>query len=288
MQKLIFINSRGQSVEFGNSGPFVLQKFDPNPPKTTILNSKAPGQDGKSYEGTLLEETILLLEVAIIGESSEDMFKRRQELYSILNPKLMGTLIYKNDWGEHKIQCVVQDGPTPKSRVDPVQEFLIQLYCPMPFWINLQESKEEVALWTGDFEFDLEITEGGIQLGHRQSNLIVNIFNSGDVECGMRIEFRALATVVNPSLFDVNTREYIKVKRSLQEGDKLFINTSFASKRVELINSNGINQNAFNYIDLNSTFLQLAPGDNLLRYDAEQGIDNLEVSIYYNPCYLGV
>src|SRR5665648_504005 len=43
----------------------------------------------------------------------------------------------------------------------------------------------------------------------------------------------------------------------------------------------------YNYIDLGSTFLQLDVGDNLMRYDADTGIDNLEVSIYFTPQYLG-
>jgi hypothetical protein len=44
----------------------------------------------------------------------------------------------------------------------------------------------------------------------------------------------------------------------------------------------------FNYIDLQTTFLQLDIGDNLLRYDAESGLDNLEVAIYFTPKYVGV
>ena len=104
----------------------------------------------------------------------------------------------------------------------------------------------------------------------------------------MRIEFKSLATVVNPSLFDVYTRKYIKIKRTLNAGDKLVVNTNFGNKRVEMIRSNGVRQNVFYYIDLNSTFLQLAPGDNLFRYDAEQGLDNLEMALYYKPLYIGV
>ncbi|GCD13129.1 phage tail family protein [Clostridium tagluense] len=287
MQKLIFTNDRGRSIVLKNSGPFLLQKFDPSPPKSTILTSKAPGQDGKSYHGALLEERTLNIEVAILGDNSEDMFRKRQDLYSIFNPKLQGVLTYTNGAGEHEIQCIVQDGPTPKARFEPVQEFLIQLYCHNPFWTNTIESKEEIALWVGDFEFALELTDEGIEMGHRESNLIVNILNKGDVECGMRIEFTSLATLVNPSILNIYTKEYIKIKRTLVAGDKLVINTEFGNKKVEMVR-NGVATNVFNYIDLQTTFLQLDVGDNLLKYDAEQGIDNLEVVIYHKPLYVGV
>lgn len=55
-----------------------------------------------------------------------------------------------------------------------------------------------------------------------------------------------------------------------------------------MIKSNGTKINVFNYIDLASEFLQLKVGDNLLRYDAEKGLDNLEMALYYKPLYIGV
>ncbi|MHB9937901.1 phage tail protein [Clostridium sporogenes] len=288
MQKIIFKNERGQSMELGNSAPFILTKIDLGSLKTTILTSKSPGQDGKTHHGTFLDERILPIEGAIVGDTVEDMYRKRQKLCSIFNPKIKGTLTYINNASEHVINCIVDSSPTFREQIDDMQEFLIQFYCPNPFWMDLIEEKEEIALWVGDFHFPLIIPPEGIIMGHRVSNLIVNAKNRGDVECGMRIEFKALATVVNPSLFDVYTRKYIKIKRTLNAGDKLVVNTNFGNKRVEMIRSNGVKQNVFYYIDLNSTFLQLAQGDNLFRYDAEKGLDNLEMALYYKPLYIGV
>lgn len=288
MQKLIFTNSRGQKITLNNSAPFILTKFNSGIPKTTILTSKAPGQHGKTHHGTLLEDVIKPIEGAIRGNSVEDVQIKERQLKSIFNQTLEGTLTYINSIGTYIIDCSVEDIQF-KERIDNLEEFLVQLYCPSPLWTDIIEGKEEIALWQGDFEFNLEIPEDmGLEMGHRESNLIVNIFNKGDVECGMRIEFIALATVVNPSIFDVYTRKFLKVKRTLNAGDKLVINTSFANKRVEMVKSNGVKENVFYYIDLASEFLQLAVGDNLLRYDAEQGIDNLEVAIYHRPLYTGV
>lgn len=288
MQKLIFTNSRGQSIELKNSAPFLLTKIEgTGSPKTTILTTKSPNQDGKSYHGTLLEERTLPVTGAIIGDNLEDMYKKRQLLCSIFNPKLKGTLIYINDAGVYEIECVVEDSPTFKDTTANIQEFLVQLYCPNPYWLDIDEYKEEIAAWIGDFQFDFEIIEEGIELGHRENSVIVNVNNAGDVETGMKIELTALATVVNPSLLNVNTQEFIKVKRTLTAGDKLIISTYFANKRIELI-KNGIATNVFNYIDINSTFLQLDVGDNLFRYDAESGAYNLDVAIYYKPHYIGV
>lgn len=124
--------------------------------------------------------------------------------------------------------------------------------------------------------------------GHRVSNLICNIYNAGDVETGMRIQLKALATVVNPSVLNIYTHDFIKIMQTLQKGDVLEITTYANNKRVVINKADGTTKNVFNWITLDSEFLQLAVGDNLFRYDAESGLDNLEMTIYYNPATMGV
>jgi hypothetical protein len=124
-------------------------------------------------------------------------------------------------------------------------------------------------------------------MGHREPSLIVNVLNEGDVETGMRVDFKALASVENPSILNINTQEFIKINKIMDAGEIISVTTNYGSKKVESYLS-GVTTNAFNYIDLGTTFLQLNVGDNLFRYDAETGIENLEVSIYFTPQYLGV
>ena len=289
MQKLIYRNSIGQEVVLSNSRPFILEQIE-NTASTSanISTSRSAGQEGVSIDSLYIKEKLLPVTGAIIGDDMEDLDRKKFYLSSILNPRVKGELIYTNNSLTRKIKCCIQE-LTFQKNVGLMQKFLIQFLAPNPFWMDIYSKKEEVALWVGDFEFDLEIPENeGIEMGHRVSNLIVNINNIGAVDCGMRIQFKALATVINPSLFNINTREYIKVNRTLKAGDILEITTEFANKRIEMIRSNGVRENVFNWLDLDSEFLQLSIGDNLFRYDAESGIDNLEVAIYYSPLYLGV
>jgi len=289
LEKLIFTNSRGESIELKNSAPFLIQTIEGlGCPQSRIVTSKAAGQDGETYHETLMEGRDIRIEIVILANSNEKLFELRRQLNRVFNPKMgEGTLTYENDYGKWNIKAASVQAPVEGEKFSTTQRMMLNLRCSNPYWRNISEIKTEIALWVGDFEFPLEILEEGIEIGHRESNLIVNVYNKGDVSCGMRIEFKALATVVNPSLFNVYTREFIKVKRTLESGDKLIITTDFANKKVELVR-NGVASNVFHYIDLSSTFLQLSPGDNLLRYDAEVGIENLEVSIYHTPLYSGV
>ena len=86
---------------------------------------------------------------------------------------------------------------------------------------------------------------------------------------------------------NVKTNEFILIKKSLVAGERILVNTEFNKKRVTRI-FNKEESNAFHFIDLNSTFFHLDVGDNLIKYDAESGLDNLEVNIYHKPLYLGV
>lgn len=289
MEKLIFTNSMGESIELKNSAPFLIQNIEGlGGPQAKLITSKAAGQDGESYLDTLIESRDIRIEIVVLANSNEKLFELRRKLNRIFNPKYReGILTYENDYGKWDINAASTQAPAEGEKFSTTQRMMLNLRCSNPYWRNIHETKTEIALWVGDFEFPLEIGDSGIELGHRESSLIVNIYNEGDVSCGMKIEFKALASVVNPSLFNVNTREFIKVKRTLEGGDKLIITTDFANKKVELIR-NGVTTNIFNYIDLSSTFFKLSPGDNLLRYDAEEGIENLEVSIYHTPLYSGV
>ena len=74
----------------------------------------------------------------------------------------------------------------------------------------------------------------------------------------------------------------------MQGGESIEINTNFGSKSVTGT-LNGQTLDYINYAELpGSKFMQLKPGSNPIRYDAEKGLDNLDVTIRYSPQYLGV
>ena len=187
-----------------------------------------------------------------------------------------------------KIRVRVDSGPVFSKAFNTFEylNFIVDLIAPNPYWQDLSINRTDIAIWQGSFEFPLELVDEGIEMGYREPSLIINVLNQGDVTCGMKIQFKALATVVSPSLFNVNTREYFKINKTMEAGEVINVTTHFQNKRVQL-NKNGVVSTLTGW-DYTSTFLQLDVGDNLLRYDADDGLDNLEVSIYFTPQYLGV
>jgi len=285
-EKFIFENERGQQIEFSVYSPFFIDNIDGiSGLKNIIYQNKGMGQDGSTYMGSTLGNRNIVIQGAI----TENKEQNRIKLLSIINPKLKAKLIYADGNIKKYVECVVETAPTITKDYNP--KYQISLLCPNPYWRDTAESKKQIVLWKGDFHFPLIIPQDkGIIIGHREPSLIVNIENNGQVKTGMVIEFYARGTLKNPSLFNVNTREFIKVNKEMVAGEKIIVNTNYGKKKITQ-DINGVKTDILNYLDIvggGDTFLQLDVGDNLFRYNADENLNNLEVSIYFSPQYLGV
>ncbi|MBN3422590.1 phage tail family protein [Clostridium botulinum] len=285
-EKFIYENEKGQQIEFSIWSPFFLQNIDGiSGLKNIIYSSKGMRQDGSTNTGKTLDDRNIVIQGAIIDNKEIN----REKLLSIINPKLQAKLIYTDGNIKKYVECKVETAPViPKENNS---KFQMSFLCNNPYWKDYIDSKVNIALWKGDFHFPLVIPQGkGITMGHREPSLIVNVLNNGQVKTGMIIEFFARGTLKNPSLFNVNTREFIKINKAMAAGEKFIINTNYSKKKI-LQELNGVTTDILNYLDIEGggdTFLQLNVGDNLFRYNADSNLDNLEVNIYFSPQYLGV
>lgn len=290
MKIVTFLNVNGDEIKLTNSSPIILEEIDISN-SVNIYNSKGMLEDGASYLGNTLDVKEISLKFVVIANNQDELIDYKRRINKVFNPKLKeGTLYYKDNIQEKKIKGIISKLPYWTDVAKNISECLVDIIANNPYWTDIDETKSEIALWKAQFHFPLTIHKNkGIIMGVREPSLIVNVNNTGDVKTGMVIEFKAKGSLRNPSLYNVNTREYIKINKEMVAGEVIKVNTNFNNKRIESI-LNGITTNILNFIDLGGgdTFLQLDVGDNLLRYDAEENLSNLEVSIYFNPKYLGV
>lgn len=293
MRKLTYVNSLGEELVITNSFPFLLIGFSESE-NVNIHTGNGMNQDGLRYLGNTMDVKDITIDVVVVAEYESELSTYRDKIRKVVNPKIgEGYLIYTDDLNTRKIKCIVNSLPVFNPISGTYSKNGKAMACPIsltannPYWTDITELKEEIVSWIGDFSFQLELVAGGIELGHRSKSLIVNVANRGDVESGMRIEFKAIASVSYPSLVNINTGEFIKINKNMVAGEVINVTTYFGNKKLTSI-LDGVETNIFNCIDFKSTFLQLDIGDNLFKYDALTGLDNLEVSIYYTPMYLGV
>lgn len=128
---------------------------------------------------------------------------------------------------------------------------------------------------------------GKFEVTRKVNTLIGNVYNGSNVTQGLTIKFMATGEVVNPSLYNIDRQELMKLNLTMHSGDVVTITTGTGNKRVKLT-SGGVIANINNYMAYPPVWLQAYPGDNLYRYDAESGIDSLNVSIIHTQAYWGV
>lgn len=288
-------NSRGDSITFGHHFKLV-DDFELSGLKADVNYSESTS-DGSHYQNTKLANGEYTIPFFIDRKHGghEWIEEKRAEAYRVLNPTTNPMRIdFKTKGGkEYYIIANLESIPTFGKGFENDNRLwllgLIQLTSGDPYYYEKEAKVVDIALWVGNFEFPLEIPEEGIEMGYRSPSLIVNVLNDGQTDTGMTIRFRARGTLTNPSLMNVNTYESIKINTTMLPSDIIEIVTYRGRRTVTLIRNN-VRTDIFNLIDFpdNSVFLQLLIGDNLFRYDADTGVDNLEVSMSFTQRKLGV
>lgn len=287
MQTVTFTNVHGESVSFGNTAPLLLLEITgAGGAKADIQTQRAPFQQGETYLGSVMKPRDVSLEIGIRTQSQEDLFTLRRLISSVFNPTLgPGVLRYEYDGGVKEIYATAEQEPIfmggSDNKAPGFQRIGVMLTCPESFWLDLYSESEPMAAWVGGIMFPLMLGTTFSEQGMTRT-----FTNSGDVEAPVEIEFRGPA--MNPTVFNHTTGEFIRVRRELREGDVLLVSTYFGRKRVEIVDKNGSRQNVFNWIDIDSTFWQLVPGENTIEYSSDAGKDQATVKITWRNRYAGV
>lgn len=286
IETLTYTNERGESVAFSHASIYHTNEVSGlSDVRNAIYSINSMGQDGDTYLGNRIESREIEIVGSIRERNKDQMREYRRKLNRVLNPQYAATLTYEYGDFRRVIDCKVDNAPV-FTRKAIFQDFTIQLLCLNPFWRKESKTRDDIATWIGAFEFPVEIIPPW-EIGYRQPSLIVNVYNDGDVQTGIRVEFRAIGVVTNPFLLNVDTQEFIKLNLTMEAGDVLSVSTGYGEKKV-ILKRSGIASDAFRYLDVDSSYLQLSVGDNLFRYSADKNLENLEVSIYHDDLYLGV
>lgn len=294
IKQLKITNVSGDSIEFDRH--FRLSKDIDFSALNASVVYKTSTTDGSSYQSTKLDNRDFDIPFYIHRKHADDRWieEKRTLAFKVFNPKKnpMRLDVVTKSGEEYYLYGNLEGAPSFPIGFENAnrgwQNGLLQFSSSDPYIYQKDARTVDIALWVPTFEFPLEIPQDtGIEMGYRQQSLIVNVLNDGQESTGMKIRFKALGTVVNPSLLNVNTYEEMKINMTMSAGDNIEVSTYQRKKSVILIR-NGVASNIFNYLDLSSTFLQLETGDNLFRYNAVEGLDNLEVSMNFTPRKLGV
>lgn len=289
-RNIVCKNKNGQSITFGTGGfsPFLLVDCEGiYSVENNVATSDNTMTDGATYQGSTVKKRNIVLTVSY----KENYLRNRNKLYSLFLPKSSGTFIYTEEGIERQIEYYVEKIENDSGK--RCRTAAISLICPDPYFVAPEDIVVALANWEPQFTFAFSIPTSGIEFGAKEKEKMKTIENdSAADQIGLEIVIEATGEVLNPKIYHIEKNEFIKIGTDrmpleMQMGDKLIITTGTNNKHIYR-ETEGVLEEINEYLDLDSEFLQLAPGNNTFAYTADSGEGYMAVTIKYRFKYLGV
>lgn len=283
MRRLMYENSRGESIEFYLS-PLVIESLTGIGEVAADLQSqKSPYQDGDMHIDTILDPRFIDLEGSITKTDFKSIKNYRKHILRVCNPKLgLGRITLELDGDLKEIDGTLDGSPSfPERGQNPFQKFMITWKCPDPYWKDPQEVSRALRAYQPLFKYPVTYP---VIYGY--SGDTTTLDNEGDVDAPVTIDIQG--PIKNPQVRNLTTNEYIKLNRTLSADEVFHVDTNEQNKRVEIYRNGSVIEKAWGYLDDYSTFWKLIPGGNEIEYIADSGSNDAIVAVGWKSRYAGI
>lgn len=271
-----YINAAGEALTFSLKSGFVLTDFPLlSGLSVNVGTSQSINQVGGTVESQVIDPKSSTIKGFVIGDGTNG----KQRLLSIIRPLESGKIVVN---GQYEITVYVTDTPTVSpARMFP--QFDFGVIAPYPFWQKTIGTIVPMAGIAGRFRFPWNITKP-YRFGDLLSSYFTNVQNTGQVPTPFDLEITALGDAENPTFEDIETGDVLKLNKALTVGERVVI--SIQTDGISATSSK--DGDIQGLIDVDSTLFSLRPGDNVIRYTADSGRENLTVQIRFTRKYAGV
>lgn len=241
----------------------------------SISESQSAGQIGKSINGRAVGSRSVTVTGDIVGDydASERLLKRLIQAGAPLRwTKILGTERWYLDGEAQRL---------PEVDGEPgLLHFQFKFKAPYPYW----RTEETVTTMLGGLDstwFPTPVsTAGSWYISQYRQSLYTTVVNTGNQETAFTLHLRASARVLNPMLWHNGTRTFIRLNKEMLPGERAVISTEEDKLGCTYYGADGSEQDGFRWMDYDTDWwMTLAPGDNVLRLTAEEGRENLTVTI---------
>ena len=275
-------NRFGDILELTHNKNYIVTAVEGlNPPKARINLSDIATMNGALFNSAKAETRNLVLTVL----PQTPVENNRLALYRFAQVAQWCKIYYSNGSVDVQIEGYVEavDG----SLFSRTQSLQISIICPQPYFEALHEVYNDISSLIAVFEFPFEISSEGREFSMLNRETLSTVVNVGDVESGVIIEITARGEVVNPIIYDNTTGGSIGLNLTLDEREKIVINTNSGFRSVKLI-SGTTETNIINKVKANPNWFTLQPGENIFSYEAESGVDLMSIVFRHRTKFGGV
>lgn len=304
MLKLEYVSARGDILPLTENKLFTITNFDGQTVATTTISSaEITGSDGDTVNNVRTDARTIIIDLTIAN--GVDVEEAKRAILRVVKIKQRGELIWTQNEKNVSIYGIVENIEMPRWTNQAVMQ--ITLHCEKPYWEDVEEVVQQISdainlhYFTNSPADMLYFPADGIPFGEIDTIRTKSFYNDGDVSVGLEITILAHDTVTNPIIYDQNGNYFgigyeietesggaglgsawASVPFVMQAGDTVVISTHKGQKFVKY---NGVIM--YDKIKPNSTWLQLAAGDNTFSIDSDdESIANMSFTLTYRQRYI--
>jgi hypothetical protein len=283
----------------GNTGFLLLDVDGLEPAKANINMINMATDDGGRFNYANLNSKNIVFTIALVPDYSmlETLEDLRQDSYRYFPIKKQVKVEVFSENRSVEIYGYIESNSIDIFTNKVITQ--ISIVCPSPYFRSLGEGifnfNGEIDMFEFPFSNESLVTNL-IEVSAISNVILSNVFYEGDVETGFLIKIHAIGAVENISIFNETTKESLIINTDVIElimegpieaGDDIIISTVKGSKYAILVRD-GVTTNILNSLDPTSKWLYFKRGDNVFSFTAEDGIENLQVSLQYAALFEGV
>lgn len=251
-------------------------------PEYEIFTEKNAVGDGDTVTGKRVAARDLELEAAVKDTRLNDILRNRARRF--FSPKHTYKVYLTYMGTTYWLAAELKAFKAPNDQIYKPQTWSAYFLAVNPYWQSVDDFGQDLAATTPRWGFPyMDNPTYGVLVDVANFAREVVFDYDGDAPAYPTLELTADEEVRNPKI--IKDGFFVRLLDTIQKGDQVKISTN--PKDIQ-ITKNG--QNILNKVDRESNFsgMQMQPGTNTVRYEADYGDVNLHVVIRYNKQYLGV
>lgn len=271
-----YVNENGDSVTFDYSGGYLISKPAGIDTLTVSLSqAKGINQTGATIQSTNIQPRPVTITGRLVGDAQS---VNKEKLLSVVRPDIGGKLFaddfYLNVW------------PTSTPTIEPVSafsRFQLSLLAAYPYWCKDDSVATVLSGIQAMFKFPWNLSRP-YQFGKIMETKFINVYNKGQVPVPYTATFTAKGEVVNPKISNATTGKFLLIKKNLVSGERLTVQITHDRTYV----TSNIDGDCRGALSLRSNLFELGVGDNVLKPEANSGLENMEVNIDFAIEIVGI
>lgn len=295
MQKIRYINLRGETLEFGARPPLILASVKGlGQTEAALSGTKAAYQSGERITRIQRAARVVDLQFTLIPtqQTRAGMYAERMRVSTILSAARcmdadgnMGRLIYENDAGSWWTYAVPEgEGAQYGTRLQSILPGgKIAFRSGSAYWRSTEEYEARLEMGEGGFRLPFSFP---IRFG--TGAFSAQAVNGGGTDAPVRIVIYGSGET--PTIRNDTTGAQVIIERTIATGERLEIDTNPESLKCVHVHADGTSEDAWGYLNAASAIADfaLAPGENALSYIPSQTASGSRVKIYWNAQFEGV